>query len=50
MINYSGGLSYITQAMYRARRVLIRKKPFPVFFFSFLDFSQRIQPASWPYE
>ena len=35
MINYSGGLSYITQAMYRARRVLIRKKPFPVFFFPF---------------
>ena len=23
MINYSGGLSYITQAMYRARRVLV---------------------------
>ena len=45
MINNSGGLSYITQAMYRARRVLVRKKPFPDFFFSFLDFFQRNQPA-----
>ena len=25
MINYSGGLSHITQAMCRARRVLVRK-------------------------